>query len=222
VKLPAFWSAILLIAGIWIGHEIVIDDLILFLIAIIFFAAGLIVYLKDIKRFSWLIISVAILICGIFRISLETGNPPNNDVSHFNDLGEKISLVGEIIREPDLRPAKSYLTLRADTLYYKNAVIPVSGRVMIKLNYYTSIYIYAAYIRVRGYLSTPMSARNPGSFDYRKFLLVKNIRSFISVKAGTGIEKVRPQAGNIFIDNIVIPLRKKGYRHITFAGGFGI
>jgi len=95
VKLPAFWSAILLIAGIWIGHEIVIDDLILFLIAIIFFAAGLIVYLKDIKRFSWLIISVAILICGIFRISLETGNPPNNDVSHFNDLGEKISLVGD-------------------------------------------------------------------------------------------------------------------------------
>jgi competence protein ComEC len=208
VKLPAFWSAILLMVGIWIGHEIAISDFIVFMVALLFFCAGLIVYLMKIRRFSWLIVSSAILICGIFRISLDCGNLPNNDISHFNDLEDKVIIAGEIIREPDLRPSKTYLTLKADTVFYNSASIPVSGKVMIRLNYFSSLYNYADYIRVTGYLSTPMCARNPGSFDYSQFLLVKNIRSFLSVKRSSGIEKVGLQRGNIFLTEVVIPLRK--------------
>ena len=79
---------------------------------------------------------------------------------------------------------------------------------IVKLKYPTSDYNLADYVNLRGYLSTPLSARNPGAFDYQKYLLTKKIRSYMSVKLKTDVNLVRQQSGNLLLTKIVIPLRK--------------
>ena len=207
MKLPAFWSAVIFITGIWMGRSLNLPDLILFLVAITAFIAGLIIYLKQKDKYAWIIILLALFVAGVFRINLESENIPDNDVSHFNDIGEYVTVVGEIVREPDLRPEQTYLTLRADTIAVEKTQIPVSGLILIRLKYSSSKFNYADYVQVRGYLSSPQPARNPGAFDYRKYLANKNIRSLISVNKSFNIYRQRKQTGNIFLSKFIIPLR---------------
>lgn len=207
MKLPAFWSAVIFITGIWMGRSFNLPDLLLFLVAITAFIAGLIIYLKHRDKYAWIIIAAALFIAGVFRINLESANIPDNDISHFNDMGEYITVVGEIVREPDLRPEQTYLTVRADTIAIDKTRIPVSGLVLIRLKYPAAHFNYADYVQVRGYLSAPQPARNPGAFDYRKYLANKNIHSLISVSKSFNIYRIRKQTGNVFLTGFIIPLR---------------
>lgn len=208
MKLPAFFSALFFILGIWTGRNLALPDELLFTLAVIFFVAGVVIYLKKLYRYGWLIVAAALLVGGIFRINLDLADLPNNDLSHFNDLGRRVEVVGEIVREPDLRPDRTYLTVSADTLIYDRTRIPVSGLLIVKLKYSTSDYNLADYVNLRGYLSTPLSARNPGAFDYRKYLLTKKVRSYMSIKLKTDVNLIRQQSGNLLLTEIVIPLRK--------------
>jgi competence protein ComEC len=207
LKLPAFWTALFFIAGIWIGRTFQIPEILLFALAVAFFAGGLVVYLKNLERWSFLIIGCALFMGGIFRVGLDSANPPNNDISHFNNLGQKVMVAGQIISEPDLRPERTYLTVRADTLIYDSTAIPVSGKLLLIVRTPSTAYNYADYIRVGGFLSAPMPARNPGSFDFRKYLANKKIGSFISIKNSGDIFLVRHYPGNPFLKKVVIPLR---------------
>jgi competence protein ComEC len=208
VKLPAFWSAILFISGIWIGRKIVLPDLLIFLMALALFSFAVALYLARNRRWAWVAIALCLFIAGLFRINLDLANPPGNDISHFNDLNERITLIGEIVREPDLHPDKTNLIVRADTLYYRDTPIPVSGLVIVKLKYLSLEFNYADYIMVSGFLSTPTSARNPGAFDYRKYLATKKVKSFISIGKTGNVRLLFAQSGNPLLRKIVIPLRK--------------
>ncbi len=208
MKLPAFWSAVLFVSGIWIGRSIHIPDMLLFLIASIFFIAGLVVYLKNYHQLSWIIVAGALFMVGFFRIGLEISDIAANDVGQFNDLGERVGIKGEIIREPDIRSDKTLLTVRADTIFMDDKKISVSGRVLVRLKYLSSGFSYADYISARGFLSTPFSARNPGSFDYRKYLANKKIGSILYISRPDDVRLLQKQSGNIFLTKLVIPLRK--------------
>ncbi|MBD3217948.1 MAG: DUF4131 domain-containing protein, partial [candidate division Zixibacteria bacterium] len=208
MKLPAFWSAVLFVSGIWIGRSMQIPDMLLFLVASIFFIAGLVVYLKNYQQLSWIIVAGALLMAGFFRIGLETSNVAANDVGQFNDLGEQIGIKGEIIREPDIRSDKTFLTVRVDTIIIDDKKMSVSGRVLVRLKYMSSGFSYADYIRAGGFLSTPIPARNPGAFDYRKYLANKKIGSILYVSRPDDIGMLERHSGNPFLTKIVIPLRK--------------
>jgi ComEC/Rec2-related protein len=208
MKLPAFWSAVLFVSGIWIGRSMQIPDMLLFLMASIFFIAGMVVYLKSYLHLSWIIVAGALLMAGFFRIGLEVSGTAANDVGQFNDLGERVGIKGEIIREPDIRSDKTLLTVRVDTIIIDDKKISVSGRVLVRLKYMSSGFSYADYVRAHGFLSTPIPARNPGAFDYREYLANKKIGSIFYVSRPDDIGILERQSGNPFLTKIVIPLRR--------------
>lgn len=195
-------------AGIWIGRTFQIPEIILFIIAMAFFAAGLVIYLKNLARWSLVIIGCALFMGGTFRVGLDSGNLPNNDISNFNNLGERVVVSGEIIGEPDLRLDRTYLTLRTDSLIFNATSIPVSGRLLIIVKKTSTAFSYADYVRVKGFLSEPMAARNPDSFDFRKYLANKKIHSFISIKNPGDIFIITHYPGNPFLKKVVIPTRQ--------------
>ena len=111
MKLPAFFSALFFILGIWAGRNLALPDELLFTLAVIFFVAGVVIYLKKLYHYGWLIVAAALVVGGIFRINIDLADLPNNDLSHFNDLGRRVEVIGEIVKESDLMQDRTYLTV---------------------------------------------------------------------------------------------------------------
>jgi len=207
LKLPAFWSAIFFITGILAGRYLHLSDLLLFVLAAVFFAAGLIIYLTARYSFAWIAVASALFMAGIFRIGLASGDLPSNHISYFNDLGEKVILTGRIAGEPDRRPDKTYLVVNSDSLFYGELRVNVSGPVMVRLGYHSDYFDISDRIVLRGYLSTPIGSRNPGTFSYREYLLTRGISSFVSIKNRGGIERLSPGRKSLWLAGLIIPLR---------------
>ncbi len=207
MKLPAFWSAIFFITGILAGRYLNLPDLWLFVMALVFFTAGIVIYFSSKISYAWIVVAGALFMAGVFRVGLESGEPASNHISHFNDLGEKVVIIGRISEEPDKRPDKTYLELSADSLIYRDLHAPISGIIMIRLAYPTGYFNISDRVILRGYLSTPIGARNPGTFSYREYLLTRGIRSFVSIKNRSDIQLISSGKSNLWLSGLIIPLR---------------
>jgi competence protein ComEC len=209
-NLPALKSAIIIILGILIGSIIQAPFLVLMGISGILALSTLIFYITHkTKKMIDILLVLSLLSTGILRYHQVKYIHPPCHILHYLDISEPVHLSGYLIKDPDYKSNKIDYVLEARTLTTKDTIYPVCGKVLIsQYKDNPSSLKYGDSVIVSGHLLKPKCRRNPGGFDYRSYLERKDIHCMLKMIKGTFIIPTEKKMGNIFLRNIVYPVRR--------------
>ena len=216
-NIPALKAAVILSLGILIGSSFNINHILIFIILSVLLAASaiyLIYYSNAIIGF--ILIGSMIMAFGIFRAGLDEYVLPENSIAYIPDTPPKTDykLTGIINDIPDYDSTRIRFNIEADGLITQTDTISVDGEVITTIfkskykdNINPPIFKAGDRIEITGRLLTPWGERNPGEFDYKKYLETQDIyKSFLTF----GYENVnRVSGGNLgFIEQeLVFPAK---------------
>jgi competence protein ComEC len=208
MRRPGLYALILFIAGIILGDifnppfGLLLSTLILTFLFCIFTLLR-----KDIPAANFFI-AASIVLAGFLRYDMATRDLPPNHITRFLNLDSKLTIQGKIADDPDIRKDKTFLTVNAERIFFKNKTYPTSGQLILKIKEPSYEFNYGDEVKASGYLYEPSSRRNPGAFDYRRYLNRKNIYGMMTISKAKGIEIPGKNEGNFFQSQLIIPLRK--------------
>ncbi len=215
-NIPAFKFSFLLILGILTGSVLHFN---LLMITVLLLSCLIImsVCCKNRQLLLTIISFSAVILFGVLRSNLDFFYFPENSVKYIPDTGKKsfVRFKGIISEIPDYDSNKIKLVLNISELIRGKDTISVNGEMIVSV--FENIFIKNKYpqpelkagdeIIVKGKLSDPTSTRNPGEFDYKKYLFLHNIYKTFRV---TGYENVNVISNNnlsTFYQKIIFPCK---------------
>lgn len=143
-----------------------------------------------------------LLLAGAFRYEWATARLPANHISSLALPEQNVRLVGRVVSEPEPRPSGTVqAVLEAQRMGPDGGERPVSGKVLLTVRPADAGLDFGDWIAVEGRIRRPSPARNPGAFDYGKWLARKGVYGFVSVG---------PQAIGVFQKETSRGLRSRG------------
>ncbi len=128
-------------------------------------------------------------------------------VSRFLDLGRQVELIGSVIDDPEDDGAKCRWTLEVDSiLLSRHLAVPSAGRVQVRTSYRTDVR-YGERIAVRGALRAPRGERNPGEFDFARYLSYRGIYGTVHVREPSFITRYGTFDGLAWFRDVVLPVK---------------
>jgi len=213
MRVPAFWAALAFGLGIVIADIFAISTYLVLSLLVLLLALCLVFLNRFGRILSGLLLFILVL-AGLWRYEIATSDFPWNHVSSFLNLEQRTKVIGQIIQEPDIRDDRTYLTVSARELSWKGKQFAVSGNLLIKIKHPSSRFDYGDRISVTGYLFSPMSKRNPGAFDYKRYLNTKGIYGQITLSSAEDVE-VLSGGQNLIFNKVVAPARKYLLQHFS-------
>ncbi|MGB2979716.1 MAG: DNA internalization-related competence protein ComEC/Rec2 [Candidatus Zixiibacteriota bacterium] len=208
MRRPALHALLLFVAGILLANLFDLPVILLFSIfCLALFFSFLFLLLKDRVSLN-LFIVISLIVAGFFKYELATLDFPPNHISSLLGLDSEVTLTGRIVDEPDVRKNKTFITLEAERIWLGEEARATTGRIMLKIKEPTFKFAYADEVTFKGYLNEPAPKRNPGAFDYRRYLNRKRIFGIVTLTRADQAEILDRGEGSIFLSGIVIPLRK--------------
>ena len=116
---------------------------------------------------------ILFLVLGISRHQIAEFEIVNNDLGKYNDLEEKVVLIGTVSTEPDVRENKTNLIVKVRQLTVGDEQIMVSGKVLVTTNRYLG-HDYGDELKIVGELKTPVIFED---FNYKNYLAKDGIYS---------------------------------------------
>lgn len=207
-RYPAFYALLLLTGGVFLGLQFSLPDFVSFCLLAVLLAIAVISLIVKRMKTALVVAGCTLLLLGFFRINLVSQNLPSNHISHFNDLDRESLIYGSLNKEPDVRPEKTYLTVQCDSIVVAGQVMPVSGSMLVRIDRLDDRFSYADRVAVLGYVRSPIEKRNFHGFDYRRFLSLRKIHSYVSVSGRGAVRVLDSGVGNPLVSRLVIPLRR--------------
>lgn len=127
------------------------------------------------KRNNFTVLGFCILffVLGIIRFQISEFNIAKDQLSKLNDKPEKVTLIGYVSSEPDLRAKSQKLIIKTEKLIIRGEESDIKGSVLITTNPYIE-YKYLDSLRITGKLKTPAVFED---FNYKNYLLKDGIYS---------------------------------------------
>lgn len=203
---PLLWALFLYVTGILfslglnLGYHLSVSVVILSIIITLY------ILLKGNIRAAGIAAAIMLFSLGWFRTDLATGPHPANHISRLAEKSGRVTLFGRVVEEPDIRVDRTYLVIEPDSVKIKGYVIPTFGRLRAKVLMGGSLFDHADEVKVDGVLYKPSGARNPGGFDYNRYLQTKNIFAAMSVSGPHNVTIL--QKGSSFLSMVVKPARE--------------
>lgn len=208
MRAPALYALLFFVGGIAIASHTVIPAMAYLGAAAIATAAAVVYSLAERTVFSRTALCLALLSSSGFLTSLQLYEVPSNHISHFAGFSGKSAILGWVDTEPDVRPTKTFLTVAAESLSRHGVTIAVSGRIRVRLPRPINAFNIGDRIKFQGFLVKPSGSRNPGGFDYRRYLEIRLISAVCNLGAYDQIERVEAIEERGFIRIIVVPVRE--------------
>lgn len=208
MRRPAFYALLLFISGILLGNFSELPVVLLFSILSLTLLFSVLFLLRRERGSANFFLILSIILAGFFRHELLTREFPSNHVSTFLNLNSKVTIIGKVVEESDIRKNKTFITLNTEKIYVDERKYSTTGQIILKIKEPTFKFDYADNIKFKGYLNEPTSRRNPGAFDYKKYLNRKKIYGIVSLSHAEQVEILKQSKGNIFFSEIIIPLRR--------------
>ena len=201
---PFFPLLIALIAGIAFASNFTIQD---FPIQVCLGAALILLLLSRTQqgsRLYYLCLILSLFLLGILDMNLYLRDPPGREhVRNF--AGEKkLMLEGMISENPQVSPEKTELVVSVSRMIRDGQYVLVWGRVLL-VSREPHPLRYGDFVRFHSRLREPHNFKNPGGFDYERYLRFRGILVRGNISDASGIILLRRERGN--------PLRT-GLEHI--------
>ncbi|PIS39549.1 MAG: hypothetical protein COT33_01345 [Candidatus Nealsonbacteria bacterium CG08_land_8_20_14_0_20_38_20] len=116
------------------------------------------------KNFAVIGFCILFLVAGIWHYQTAEFKNLNNDLIKLNDLEQKITLIGTVSGEPDIREKSVKLTVQPEN---------INGKVLVTANRYPE-YQYGDKLKITGKLKTPLEFED---FNYKDYLKKDGIYS---------------------------------------------
>jgi competence protein ComEC len=207
MKRPLTLLAIALVTGILTAH---ISNSPLFTIGLIIFLILITVFLSLSLRNRLVMLSIilAFYFIGAFEYFYIINS---NESKYSKYMGEQVRVKGFVNSEPDIRDEKVIYIIKTKEIKCRNNVDKVSGKLLLTTlrgdNKY--LYEYGEEIEVAGEINIPKGRRNPGGFDYKRYLMQSGISATIfarkeNISIGS-IKSINPiiNYGNKIRNNII-------------------
>lgn len=197
MRRPLILPLIGLIAGIIIGNYLNLPYN--FLLATLIFI--LLAFLLCLQRRWWItglsLIFFFALILGFFDIQkLQYSIRPDHHVLQYTDAGKK-TVEGLVIESPASYPDRNVLTVRTVRLIENGVYTPVAGGVRLVIPPGLN-FAYGDFIRFHSSLKKIHNFKNPGGFDYERFLHRQGIFATGFIPDSSGIILLRKNSANRF------------------------
>ena len=184
-KRPLLLFAVAIIAGITAGS--VSNSFFMSAAALMLIAAVLHLLYKRIQRNLFIFIGILVFFAvGAFEfLCLDRAN-----TGRFGEYsGERVAVRGFIASEPDVKEAKVSYIVNVVEIRSNGEFQKTKGKLLLTsvLNENSSLLDYGREVEFAGQLNLPMGVRNPGGFDYRRYLSQKGVSAVVfSLKITTG------------------------------------
>lgn len=207
MKYPALIAVACFILGIIVGDNFDVPSFLLLGILLLSLMVSIYLYFKKSRGLDYLLL-FCLFLAGFWRYELKTRDFPLNHISNFLDLGKSVLVTGQIAADPDVREDKTYLKVATSKVEWDNKSLNVVGNILIKIREASFAFTYGDVVQVQGYLNAPLSRRNPGLFDYQRYLSTKGIYGLVTLNNVAQVKIIENQSGNFFISKIIIPTKK--------------
>jgi competence protein ComEC len=198
MKRPLIPLLVALIAGITVGSLVHLSSIVFFVVLIISFGI-LFISVKTKKHtcISYALIA-SLFFLGILNINLYLyQQPEKHDICRYTGKN-LITLEGTIKTNPRIYPHKTVLVVESMQIITHEHEIPVKGKVLLSVLGNKRVFKYGDVIRAKTRLKIPHNFNNPGGFDYKRYLLFRNIRVRGFIDNPSKIALIRENRGNCF------------------------
>ncbi len=208
MRRPAFYALVFFTLGVVLGDLFDLPLQLLLSLFILCLLFSLVFLLRKERIAASFFLVLSLLLAGFFRHELATRQFPPDHVSGFLGLDSRVIVTGKIVEEPDVREDKTFITVEAETICVSAKAHSSSGRIILKVREPAYGFDFADRIRFKGYLNEPSSGRNPGAFDYKRYLDRKRVFGTVTLVRADEVEILGGEAGNSYRSRLIIPLRR--------------
>lgn len=205
MRRPFVWPGLGLAIGIGAGKFVPFPAswvffLIIFLLPFLWFSRG--------KRFYLPLFLVVVMATGVLRIK-QSAELPSHHVRNFA-TGQNVALEGRVsslpeVKEKGRRRIFSFVLDSTDVVC-RREFYQTTGKVQVFLFNPAESVTYGSRVRLWGRLKLPKSPRNPGEFDYRKYLARQGIGAVLE-GYGRRSQRTLPNKPG-FLDGPLIGIQK--------------
>ena len=198
MKKPLIPLLTALIAGITAGGLVPLSTTFALILLIISFGILFISIKSKRRAFLFYVLIVSFFLLGILNINFYLHQRPGkHDISRYtgNNL---ITLEGMIHKNPRVFPHKTVLIVESTRIITHGHEIPVKGNVLLSVMGNKRQFKYGDVIRAKTRLKMPYNFNNRGGFDYKRYLLLRNIRVRGFINNPSNIALIRENRGNYF------------------------
>lgn len=228
---PAFKLAVLFITGILIGANIKFNLLWLIICFCILSVFTIYIVKKNYENeIIIFVLSLLIILSGIIKSNYDFYIIPENSISKVQNTPNKSEsqITGIIDDIPNSDSSKTKFILNCKSVKTDDSTKYVTGLVLVIIINDTSKGIIEPdphltagdEVRLFGRLTEPQGERNPGEFDYKRYLALHNIHKIFHVKGIYNVEKLSSGNLSYIYQNILYPAKVFANKNIDeFTGG---
>jgi competence protein ComEC len=198
MKRPLIPLLAALIAGITAGGLVHLSATFALILLVISFGILFISIKSKNRAFIFYVLIVSFFVLGILNINLYLHQRPGeHDISRYAG-NSMITLEGMIHKNPRVFPHKTVLIVESLRIITHGHETPVKGNVLLSVMGHIPQFKYGDIIRVKTRLNMPHNFNNPGGFDYKRYLLLRNIRVRGFINNPSKIALIQENRGNYF------------------------
>ncbi len=210
MRRPALWSLACFATGIVLGDSLDLPSVLVLGILLFTLVLSLISFYKKHYNSAGGLLLATLLLAGFWRYELKTRDFPLNHISYFTDLNFQVNIEGKIVNDPDIREDKTFLYLETKRIWLNEKGYFTRGKILVKIRENTNQFSYADKVFLEGFLFSPSLQRNPGAFDYKKYLSAKEIYGQVNLRSAKDLIVIeRKASSNIFLNHLIFPLKRK-------------
>jgi competence protein ComEC len=201
---PALRLVLLFATGIILAAWISLPPVFLFVsTAILVLISVLVFWIGKSKIFAELTLQCTVILLGVFLQTLQQANFVSQELDPHNINDEPVVLFGAIDSEPALQERRMSCVVSTDSIVRQGKIDRGSHRVMITIRFekkdrYRGDIEFGKRIEMHGFLEPFPFQRNPGEFDYGKYLALNDIQGVITVKGLDNVRVAGEAEGNSF------------------------
>lgn len=218
-NIPAFKFAVLFSAGILLGAYFYFNQFVLIILIFALIILQIFLFRKSgEEKINYEIIFILVILFGIFKANIDFRIKRDTDLNSISKKLEShyVNLTGVIKEFPDYDTASIKLILDAENIITESDSINTDGLVYVRIkknNYYNQNVPQSKLeagdrIKLFGSLSEPSENRNPGDFNFRKYLALQDIYNSFFVLGYDNVGIISKNNSSFFNEKIIYPVKK--------------
>ena len=153
---------------------------------------------KPVKLATWILLMICAICTGGYRWQAWTYLPETH-IAGVTIPPHPVAIAGTVQSVPEKKARSIQLQVNVTRLYLDEAPTPKTGLLLISLPHDSAFPQAGDLIVITGLLRRPPSQQNPGSFDYGRYLRLKNIHLMLDAASWQLLDKAEPGFNHRFI-----------------------
>ncbi|MBN1465402.1 DNA internalization-related competence protein ComEC/Rec2 [candidate division KSB1 bacterium] len=146
-----------------------------------------------------------LFLLGFLHLRIHVRDNPSS-IKEFADLPHAVAIEGVICEPVELRARGIRTVVRTDSVWVLNRGYRTEGKCLLQL-YVRADLDYGERIVAHGQLRLPAGERNPGQFNYQKYLAARQINAIMRVESASHILVLNEGEGNPIMRVVLCPVR---------------